>query len=84
MSTTLQERPARLASGVCERLAPPPPEKFLSTSLVSRYALAMAIALYLVFCHGCHRDEDNELFIRLGLQAPPVPAAHQPTALPVD
>jgi hypothetical protein len=28
-------------------------------------ALAL-LAGYLLFCHGCHGDEDNELFARLG------------------
>jgi hypothetical protein len=28
-----------------------------------RFFLVVAVALYLVFCHGCHRDQDNELFI---------------------
>jgi hypothetical protein len=35
-------------------------------SLLFRFALVTAIALYLVFCHGCHRDQDNELFVRVG------------------
>jgi hypothetical protein len=35
-------------------------------SFLLRFAFAVAIVLYLVFCHGCHRDDDNELFVRLG------------------
>ncbi len=30
-----------------------------------RLGLALAAAGYLVFCHGCHGDEDNELWVRL-------------------
>jgi hypothetical protein len=33
-----------------------------------RVALAL-LAGYLLFCHGCHGDEDNELFARLRHQA---------------
>jgi hypothetical protein len=27
-----------------------------------RYGVALALAGYLLFAHGCHGDEDNELF----------------------
>jgi hypothetical protein len=30
-------------------------------------ALAL-LAGYLLFCHGCHGDEDNELFARAGYE----------------
>jgi hypothetical protein len=30
-----------------------------------RYGVALALAGYLLFAHGCHGDEDNELFARL-------------------
>jgi hypothetical protein len=29
--------------------------------------LLLLLAGYLLFCHGCHGDEDNELFTALGL-----------------
>lgn len=28
-------------------------------------AIFLLVAGYLLFCHGCHGDEDNELFARL-------------------
>src|SRR5581483_1870884 len=31
-----------------------------------RVGASMAIAAYLLFCHGCHGDEDNELFANTG------------------
>ena len=40
--------PAAAAAGVCRFLA--------------RYGLALLLAGYLLFAHGCHGDEDNELF----------------------
>ena len=30
-----------------------------------RYGLALALGGYLLFAHGCHGDEDNELWARL-------------------
>jgi hypothetical protein len=30
--------------------------------VVARFALALLLAGYLLFAHGCHGDEDNELF----------------------
>jgi hypothetical protein len=39
-----------------DEVAPPPRRR--------RLWLALALlAGYLLFCHGCHGDEDNELFI---------------------
>lgn len=31
----------------------------------SKYLALVFLAGYLLFCHGCHGDEDNELFARL-------------------
>ena len=33
-----------------------------------RFVLVVAVALYLVFCHGCHRDQDNEALHQGGSQ----------------
>jgi hypothetical protein len=33
------------------------------------------LAGYLLFCHGCHGDEDNELFVRRGAFSEPVALA---------
>ncbi len=30
-----------------------------------RLPVLFALALYLLFCHGCHGDEDHELFARV-------------------
>jgi hypothetical protein len=30
-----------------------------------KVGIAVAVAIYLLFAHGCHGDEDNELFARL-------------------
>jgi hypothetical protein len=38
-----------------------------------RLAVLLPVALlggYLLFCHGCHGDEDNELFAGLHLASP--------------
>lgn len=32
---------------------------------LARWAILIGLSLYLVFCHGCHGDEDNELFATL-------------------
>jgi len=31
----------------------------------NKYLALILLAGYLLFCHGCHGDEDNELFARL-------------------
>jgi hypothetical protein len=31
---------------------------------------AVVVAGYLLFCHGCHGDEDNELLATLGRRLP--------------
>jgi hypothetical protein len=61
----LQERPARVVRGAGELLTSEPAPRRRSVGLWIRYALVVAIAVYLVFCHGCHGDEDNELFALL-------------------
>jgi hypothetical protein len=30
--------------------------------LLARYGLALVLAGYVLFAHGCHGDDDNELF----------------------
>ena len=43
----------------------------------------MLLAGYLLFCHGCHSDEDNELFARRSIPAPDFSLAQvgvEPTA----
>jgi hypothetical protein len=61
----LQDRPARVVGEAREVIALAPAPRRLPVGLLIRYALVMAIAGYLVFCHGCHGDEDNELFALL-------------------
>jgi hypothetical protein len=46
------------------RLAPPEEIAPAPRRRVVWVALAL-LAGYLLFCHGCHGDEDNELFARL-------------------
>lgn len=29
---------------------------------VARWFMLIGLATYLIFCHGCHGDKDNELF----------------------
>lgn len=44
------------------RLAPP--ERAAPVARRRRVWVALALlAGYLLFCHGCHGDEDNELFV---------------------
>ena len=38
-------------------LAAPPPRRRI-------WVVLALLAGYLLFCHGCHGDEDNELFVR--------------------
>lgn len=64
----IQERPARMEHLVRESREPEPAPRGLSLSVLIRYALVVAVAGYLVFCHGCHGDEDNELFALLRLR----------------
>jgi hypothetical protein len=45
----------------------------LSCKRWGRRLFFLLLAAYLLFCHGCHGDEDNELFMHLAasqLQAP--------------
>jgi hypothetical protein len=42
------------------RSAAPPPRCWGGRLLVA--AVAAGLAGYLLFCHGCHGDDDNELF----------------------
>jgi hypothetical protein len=35
-----------------------------------RWAGLALLAAYLLFCHGCHGDEDNELLASRGLEPP--------------
>lgn len=62
MSLLLQERPG--TRGPFRQALPEaaPPEGSARGGAILRYAVVAAIALYLVFCHGCHGDEDHELF----------------------
>jgi hypothetical protein len=51
-----------------DEVAPPPRRR--------RLWLALALlAGYLLFCHGCHGDEDNELFVRGGVSSEPAASA---------
>ncbi len=34
------------------------------------WPVVLLLAGYALFCHGCHGDEDNELFVRAGPAAP--------------
>jgi hypothetical protein len=34
------------------------------------WPVLLLLAGYALFCHGCHGDEDNELFVQAGPTAP--------------
>src|SRR5262249_28231956 len=40
------------------------PEEYSPAVHRRAWPLLLLLAAYLVFCHGCHGDEDNELFVR--------------------
>lgn len=40
---------------------------------MARWGILIGLSLYLVFCHGCHGDEDNELFVTLKHRSPHAP-----------
>jgi hypothetical protein len=55
-----------LASAAANRIVPvpfPPPEPACGRGWW-RYAAALLLGGYLLFAHGCHGDEDTELFAR--------------------
>jgi hypothetical protein len=65
MSTSTQTR----AGSVLSRMTPGHPGDEFSPSPTPRgwgrwllLAAGLGLAGYLLFCHGCHGDEDNELF----------------------
>jgi hypothetical protein len=45
--------------------APPQQARRFAKNPVLRWALFLLLAGYLLFSHGCHGDEDNELFAAL-------------------
>lgn len=38
------------------------PARQATMDLVARWLMLTVLSFYLVFAHGCHGDEDNELF----------------------
>jgi hypothetical protein len=66
---TLTLRPPRHTRPRPAHRAPPPPSRLrlsdpaLSCKRLARLGALLLIATGLLFCHGCHGDEDNELSI---------------------
>jgi hypothetical protein len=54
------------ALGACGTGWKPVPQAVPRHSL---YVAALILAGYLLFCHGCHGDEDNELFTLTGMRS---------------
>jgi hypothetical protein len=64
---TVPTRPPRLPPELVPRPEPAPPAPPRRWLLL---AAGLLLAGFLLFCHGCHGDEDNELFAVTVLPGP--------------